>query len=315
MKRIKAIACVLTVAMLAGIFAGCSKTTKISTNKFIKACEKLKLEYFDFEDDYPELEDAEDGFYTYADKEMIEDGDVDIEDYLEGIGLDEIIDVDDVESFAVAAKCSGLEDVEDITAPEDVADLEIDGALALQITLTDDGYAEDIMGFIEDKLDDFGLDTDDLTKQEYFTSKKEGFIRFHVSVEKLGEIILDNDDIMDLIDMLMDSDDFEDLVNDLSGDVSVSIEVNGSNIFVLLGGSLNTKSTVLGSFVSAFGAANNPEKLPLNEDFTKDIVDCIVENIMGGFGSSGITEADWDDYDDWDYDDYDDYDDWDDEDD
>ena len=44
MKRIKVIACVLAATMLAGVFAGCSKTTKITTEKFVKACEKLKLE-------------------------------------------------------------------------------------------------------------------------------------------------------------------------------------------------------------------------------------------------------------------------------
>ena len=306
MKRIKAVACVLAVAMLAGIFAGCSKTTKISTNKFVKACEKLKLEYFELGEDEPDVDDAEDGFYTYMDAEMIEDDEDYVEDYFSSIGLDKVIDVDDVESFAFAIKCIGIEDVEDVEEPEDVADLMLDGAIAAEITLKDDGYAEDVMDFIDETLDDFGIDTKDLTKQEYYASKKEGFVRFHVDVAKLGEIVLDNDDIMDFIDLVMDADDFEDLLNELTGDVSISIEVNGSNIFILFGGSLNTKSTVLGSFNSAFGSAANPEKIPMNKDVTNDIVDIAVEKLLGGMGSYDYD--DWDDYDDYDWDDYDDYD-------
>ncbi|MCR4704163.1 MAG: hypothetical protein K5665_10935 [Saccharofermentans sp.] len=311
MKRIKAVACVLAVVMLAGIFAGCSKTTKISTTKFVKACEKLKLDYYELGEDEPDEDDAEDGFYTYMDAEMIEDDEDYVEDYFSSIGLDQIIDVDDVESFAFAVKCTGLGDVVDINDPEEIADLELDGAVAIQITLKDDGYAEDIMDFIDEKLDDFGISTKDLSNQEFYSSKKEGFVRFHVDVAKLGEIVLDNDDIMDIIDLVMDSDDFEDLVNELTGDISVSIEVNGSNVFVIFGGSLNTKSTVLGSFANAFGAATNPEKIPMNEDVTNDIVDIAVEKVLGGFGSYNYDDDDWDDYGDYDWDDYDDYD-WDD---
>lgn len=299
MKKIKAVACVLTVAMLAGIFAGCSNTTKISTNKFIKACEKMKLDYFEIGEDSPDFDDAEDGIYTYADRDMIDDDEEIVEDFLEALQIDDIIDIDDVDSFGFAAKCAGIEDAQDVSDPEDVADLELDGALAFEITLTDDGYAEDIMEFIDDKLDELGLDTKDLTKQEFLSNKKEGYIRFHIDVKKFGQLVLDNDDLMDLIDFFMDSDDFEDLVNDLSGDIAVSIEVNGSNIFVILGGSLNTKSTELNRFVSAFGAANNPMKVPMNEDVCEDIIDIAVEKVMSSFGSysSGF---DFDDYDDWD---------------
>lgn len=299
MKKIKAVACVLTVAMLAGIFAGCSNTTKISTNKFIKACEKMKLDYFEIGEDSPDFDDAEDGIYTYADRDMIDDDEEIVEDFLEALQIDDIIDIDDVDSFGFAAKCAGIEDAQDVSDPEDVAGLELDGALAFEITLTDDGYAEDIMEFIDDKLDELGLDTKDLTKQEFLSNKKEGYIRFHIDVKKFGQLVLDNDDLMDLIDFFMDSDDFEDLVNDLSGDIAVSIEVNGSNIFVILGGSLNTKSTELNRFVSAFGAANNPMKVPMNEDVCEDIIDIAVEKVMSSFGSysSGF---DFDDYDDWD---------------
>ena len=81
MKKIKAMACVLAVAMLAGIFAGCSKTTKLTTDKFAKACEKLKLENFDLYDGAPDEDDYED--YDYYDEEEDYDYDYDDEDYYE----------------------------------------------------------------------------------------------------------------------------------------------------------------------------------------------------------------------------------------
>ena len=43
MKKVKAMALVLAVAMISGVLAGCSKTTTIGTDKFTKVCEKLKL--------------------------------------------------------------------------------------------------------------------------------------------------------------------------------------------------------------------------------------------------------------------------------
>ena len=48
MKGTKTIALLLSATMLAGIFTGCAgKTTKITTDKFINACEKLDLKGFE----------------------------------------------------------------------------------------------------------------------------------------------------------------------------------------------------------------------------------------------------------------------------
>ena len=201
MKRIKAMAVVLTVAMLAVVFAGCANTTTISTDKFQKACEKLKLEEFDFEDDSPELDDVEDGFFAVADEDMVEEKEKDLEDMLKSFKLNGIIDTDDVESFAFAAKATGLDDIKDaMKDPEDIADLEVDGAVAFVMTLSNDGYAEDVMDAIEELLDDADIDVKDLSKQEYMASKKEGYFRCHIDIAKLAKIILENDDIMDLLE-------------------------------------------------------------------------------------------------------------------
>ncbi len=276
MKRIKAMAVVLTVAMLAVVFAGCAKTTTISTDKFQKACEKLKLEEFDFEDDSPELDDVEDGFFAVADEDMVEEKEKDLEDMLKSFKLNGIIDTDDVESFAFAAKATGLDDIKDaMKDPEDIADLEVDGAVAFVMTLSNDGYAEDVMDAIEELLDDADIDVKDLSKQEYMASKKEGYFRCHIDIAKLAKIILENDDIMDLLEEAGDKADidFEELLGALTGDVAFTVEINGKNIFFLAGGSLNTKPTILNSFASSFGVAMNPVKVPMNTKLIEEKLD------------------------------------------
>ncbi|MBR3340701.1 MAG: hypothetical protein IKG30_03685 [Clostridiales bacterium] len=304
MKKIKAIACVLTVAMLAGIFAGCSKTTKISTEKFAKACEKLKLEEYDIDDDdSPDEDDFEDGLYVIADQDYIEDNEDSMADMLDDMGLGGIIDVDDVKSMGIAMKLVGLSDIDNIEDPEDIEDATFDGALALVMEL-DNNYVGDVMDYVDDMLDQYDINTEDLSNKEYYVSKNDGFIRFHVDVSKLTKILLENDDLMDLVSAVYDEDDFEDLLKNLTGDAAVTVEVNGSNIFILVGGSLNSKPTVLNSFSSAFGVASNPLKLPMNNKFVEGLVQDTIDN-YGDLASSGG----YDDYDDYDFDDYDDYDD------
>ena len=291
MKRIKAMAVVLTVAMLAVVFAGCANTTTISTDKFQKACEKLKLEEFDFEDDSPELDDVEDGFFAVADEDMVEEKEKDLEDMLKSFKLNGIIDTDDVESFAFAAKATGLDDIKDaMKDPEDIADLEVDGAVAFVMTLSNDGYAEDVMDAIEELLDDADIDVKDLSKQEYMASKKEGYFRCHIDIAKLAKIILENDDIMDLLEEAGDKADidFEELLGALTGDVAFTVEINGKNIFFLAGGSLNTKPTILNSFASSFGVAMNPVKVPMNTKLIEEKLDDSLDTILSNVKNADI---------------------------
>ena len=297
MKKIKAIALVLAVAMLAGIFAGCSKTTKLTTAKFTKACEKLKLEEVDIEASGGEItDDIEDGIYCVADEEYIEDEPEQVKYILDDFGLGDVIDVDDVKSIGFAIKFKGVDDLDDLDDPEDIADAVVDGAFATIIEL-DNNYVGDVMDFAEDMLDTYGIDTKDLTNKEYFVSKNDGYVRFHIDIAKLMKIVLENDDIMDLVGTSYDEDDFEDLCKELSGDVAVTIDVNSSCVFILVGGSLNTKPATLNSFASAFGVASNPTKIPMNNKFIEGFIEDTIEN----YGDLA-----YDDYDDYDYDDYDD---------
>lgn len=283
MKKVKAMALVLAVAMISGVLAGCSKTTTIGTDKFTKVCEKLKLEEFELDGDSPEMDDLEDGIYAMADADYIEDNPEQLEDFLKQIRLDDVIDVDDVESFAFAAKCTGLEDAKDVVKdPEDIADLEVDGAVAFQMTLADAGYAEDVMEAIEDLLDEADISTKSLTGKEFFSSKKEGYFRFHVDIAKLATLVLENDDIEDYLGIYskMKDIDIEDILSGLKGDVAVTVEINGKNVFILLGGALNTKPTTLNSFAKSFGAACNPVSVPMNEKLIEEMIESAVDNYL-----------------------------------
>ena len=71
MKK-KLLSVLLAVVMLIGVLAGCSKTTGMNQDKFVKACGKLKLTELDI-DELDEIEEnIEDGFYFSGDEELIE---------------------------------------------------------------------------------------------------------------------------------------------------------------------------------------------------------------------------------------------------
>lgn len=296
MKKIKVLACVLTAAMVAGLFAGCSKTTTITTEKFAKACEKLKLEEFDLEDSAsPDYDDLEDGLYAVADEDYVEDNPEEIESFLNDLGIGEVIDADDVTSLAFAAKCSGAEDFSELSDPEDLPDQVVDGAFALQITLADD-YVGDAMEFVEDMLDQYDIDVKDLSNKEYYAGKKDGYFRFHIDVAAVSKILLENEDLMDMMDTIYDADDFEDIVSQLKGDLAVSFEINGNNIFIIAGVGFNTKASNLNAFSKAFGAAANPVSVPANKNVVQELIEDAVDNYGGLLSGAGS----YDDYDDWD---------------
>ena len=72
--------------------------------------------------------------------------------------------------------------------------------------------------------------------------------------------------------------DFEELLGNLKGDVAVSVEVNGKNVFILFGGALNTKPATLNQFAKSFGAAVNPVSIPMNEKLVEDMIEDAVDN-------------------------------------
>ena len=283
MKRAKIISCLVAASMVLGIAAGCGKTNKVTTEQFEKACDKLGCDEFDA-DDTPDADDIEDGIYIIMDEDDIEDNEDQINESLGLIGLDDVVEADDIESFGVFTKGNGFSDLEDFsynyTGLDDIEDLEIDFAVALQATLKDDDKCEDIMDFVEDLLDDYDLDVDDLRADEYYRSKTEGYLRVNIDIETLVQIALDNDDLMDLLDSLCsDSDEIVDMLESLSGNVCITMEVCGDSVIIVVGVGFNTESETVSDFCKAVGI-EDPSKLKTNEEFVESIVDSITKNVM-----------------------------------
>lgn len=258
--------------MLAGVLTGCSKTSGMNKDKFVKACEKLKLTELEI-DEMDEIEEnVEDGFYFAGDEDLIADKSKIIDTYLKIAKLSKAFDSDDIVSIAFAAKCAGYDDIKESEGPEDV---ELDGAFAFQMDFGQKDKAEDVMDGIAKLLKQVNIKTKKLTPKEYYVSKNEGYIRFHIDLEKFARIILDDDDLTDSLKDLYDVD-IEDTMEDLKGDIAVSVEIKGSNIFIFAGGAVNSEKKVYKDFVKAFGLATDPMSLPMNEEVADDMTELIV---------------------------------------
>ena len=282
MKRIKIISCIVTAAMVLGLAAGCSKTKKVTTESVEKACEALDYEEYDVDD----LQDAkldggdvDDGFYVIIDEDAIEDMADENESSLSSIGLDEVIEADDVESAALFIKGDGLEDfaddVDGLQDIENLGDAEFDLIIGMQATLKDDDKVEDIMDYLEDMLDEYDLDVDDLTAQEYYRSKTEGYLKFNIDIQDLWEIAQENDDLMDLFEEADMEDQIEDLFDSISGNICVSYQISGNNLIVVIGAAFNSKGDSLNDMCSKLGI-DNPSKLKTNEAFAEGIIDSLM---------------------------------------
>ena len=286
MKRIKIISCIVTTAMILGLAAGCSKTKKVTTESVEKACEALDYEEYDvgdLEDGQLEPGDIDDGIYVVIDGDDIEDLADENEASVSSIGLDEVLEADDVESAALFIKGDGLEDfaddVDGLQDIENLADAEFELIIGMQATLKDDDKVEDIMDYLEDMLDEYDLDVDDLTAQEYYRSKTEGYLKFNIDIQELWAIAQENDDLMDLLEEADMEDQIEDLFDSVSGNICVSYQISGNNLIVVIGAAFNSKGDSLNDMCSKLGI-DNPSKLKTNQDFAEGIVESIMDYAM-----------------------------------
>ena len=276
MNRLKAGAALVAVSMLAGVFSGCSKTAAVTTDVFAKACDKAGIEEIDFRESFgTNTEELEDGYYFVADEDDIEESAELIDRMLYSSDLLEVIDSDNIVSFGFAAKCNGIDELNDYIG-DSIKDIEIEGAAAMQMTLDKDDYAEDIMEYFADKLDTYDIGIKDLTAKEYYSSAKEGYIRLHIDLARTSELVMDNDDIMDFLKLTMGTNARK-LLKNMEGDLALSFEIKGENLFVIAGYAVNSDAAVYKDFVKAFGIKNDPMKLPMNEKFAQAIIDAAAE--------------------------------------
>jgi frataxin-like iron-binding protein CyaY len=299
MKRIKIISCIVTAAMVLGLAAGCSKTKKVTTENVEKACEALDYEEYDvddLEDGQLEPGDIDDGIYVVIDGDDIEDLADENEASVSSIGLDEVLEADDVESAALFIKGDGLEDfaddVDGLQDIENLADAEFELIIGMQATLKDDDKVEDIMDYLEDMLDEYDLDVDDLTAQEYYRSKTEGYLKFNIDIQELWAIAQENDDLMDLLEEADMEDQIEDLFDSVSGNICVSYQISGNNLIVVIGAAFNSKGDSLNDMCSKLGI-DNPSKLKTNEVFAEGIIDSLVSNVAKYMSYAYAAEAEY----------------------
>lgn len=299
MKRIKIISCIVTAAMILGLAAGCSKTKKVTTESVEKACEALDYEEYDvgdLEDGQLEPGDIDDGIYVVIDGDDIEDLADENEARVSSIGLDEVLESDDIESAALFIKGDGLEDfaddVDGLQDIENLADAEFELIIGMQATLKDDDKVEDIMDYLEDMLDEYDLDVDDLTAQEYYRSKTEGYLKFNIDIQELWAIAQENDDLMDLLEEADMEDQIEDLFDSVSGNICVSYQISGNNLIVVIGAAFNSKGDSLNDMCSKLGI-DNPSKLKTNEVFAEGIIDSLISNVAKYMSYSYAAEAEY----------------------
>lgn len=299
MKRIKIISCIVTAAMVLGLAAGCSKTKKVTTESVEKACEALDYEEYDvddLEDGQLEPGDIDDGIYVVIDGDDIEDLADENEASVSSIGLDEVLEADDVESAALFIKGDGLEDfaddVDGLQDIENLADAEFELIIGMQATLKDDDKVEDIMDYLEDMLDEYDLDVDDLTAQEYYRSKTEGYLKFNIDIQELWAIAQENDDLMDLLEEADMEDQIEDLFDSVSGNICVSYQISGNNLIVVIGAAFNSKGDSLNDMCSKLGI-DNPSKLKTNEVFAEGIIDSLMSNVAKYMSYAYAAEAEY----------------------
>ena len=272
MKNTKIAASLLAVAMLAGVFAGCSKTSDITAEKFVKACGMLGLEeYEDYLDSMPGLSDAEDGCYMVADDEdtiekLMEET---LKPFLILMDLDDDIEAEDITSISAAVKGTGFEDMKDYTSLDE---LKTNGAAAIQITLKKTDFAEEIIDGADDLLSIAGIRSKHFSDKEYLSSKSEGYIRLHVDLKSFAKAMSDNDTAVNEFRSIAGID-IDDFFGSSKGDIAASIDVKGGNIFILLGCAINSKASVYEDFLAAFGILNDAMKLSDNKAFYDDLAD------------------------------------------
>ena len=272
----------MAVAMTLGLFSGCTKTSNVTTEKFARICENMGLKEFDFEDEMPKPKDVEKGYYLIADEKEAEDYLDDnfgerLDEFASSFGFEGIIDTDTVKSFAFAAKCEGYKDFKNDFRLDKPGDAELDGAFAIQMTL-DGNHAGEFMESITDLADDYGISLEDLTDKEFYSSEKESYLRIHLDLTQVAGLAMDNDDLTKIINAGM-SDDLEDLIGGITGDVALSIEVNGPNVLIVGGGSFNEEPAVLRDFIKAFGLSSDPLKLPMNEAFVSGLIEVCADTV------------------------------------
>ena len=290
MKAKKIMAVLLAVSVI-GSVAGCAKVKKISEEDFISACESMGAEEVDPEDDEPDSDALEDGVYMIMDHDYLEEHEDDFTSALSSsVGMygvdvpdaDAILEIDDVEEIVVFAKMD--ENIDDISDSEDISDLDVDAVVGMHITLTDADKVEDIMNGLSDTLDEMGVNVEDLSSDEYYVGKNEGYLRFNIAAEDLIASFVDSDTAAYLA--LLDAD-IEEYLDGMTGDIAVATYINGEDMVIVFGAAVNNTVEYLDEFCG-YLKIDTPSKLDSNTTIAQAICDYIDDTIgkmLSGFSA------------------------------
>ncbi len=297
MKLKRVVALMLAASMLAAV-AGCSKVKKVTGADFVAACEKIGAEEVDYEDmNEVEESDLEDGVYSVLDSDDIADLYEDYESSASSSSMgtysvsvpdvESIVEADDLEEMTIFAKMD--QNFDDISDPEDIENLDVNGVVGIQMTLTDADMVEDFMDGIADSLDEYGIDVEDLSSDEYYVGKNEAYLRISVSAEDLVAAFLESETYgyLEMMDL-----DIEDALGSLTGDLAVATYINGENVVVLIGMGINNTTEYLDEFCGDLGLSS-PSKLPSNPEIAESICDTI-DDTLGSMLSSFAALASYD---------------------
>jgi len=278
MKFKKAMALLLTVSMI-GSVAGCAKAKSVSQEDFINACEQMGASEVDPDDNDVDDSDLEDGVYMICDSDFIEENmsSDSLSSYSSMTGsdipsVDSIIDPEDIEEAVIFARA--VQNIEDIEDPDDIEDLDINGIIGMHFTLTSDDLAEGIMENLADSLDEFNIDVEDLSSNEYYEGKNEGYIKIHIEAEDLVAAFMDSE-VYGYIESFAGSEiDLEETLGALTGCVGVAFYIKGENAVVILGAEVNSDESFIDDFCSEL-SVGNPCDLPSNVTVAESLCDYI----------------------------------------
>lgn len=292
MKLKKVVALMLAASMLAAV-AGCSKVKAVTGADFVAACEKMGAEEVDYEDmEDVEDSDLEDGIYCVLDSDAIAEVYEDYENSsssssmsMYGVSapdIDSVVEADDIEEATIFAKMD--QNIDDIESEDDIADLDVNVVIGIQMTLTASDMAEDIMEGMADNLDELGIDVEDLSSDEYYVGKNEGYLKVNVTADDLIAAFTESETYGYLEDM---DTGIEDIIDGLTGDICIATYINGENVVVVIGVGVNNTTEYLDEFCGYLGIPT-PSDLPSNTAVAEAVcekIDDTIGTLLASFAS------------------------------
>ncbi len=292
MKAKRIVAALLAVSMI-GSIAGCSKVKSADIDTFVDACEEMDVEQIEpdeFEDVDPD--EYTEGFYVLMDEDDLEDVDPMVWAMLRIYGLNFGIDEDDIEELAIVLKTNDMtESATSFESAEDIEDLDIDAFFATQITLSEPVDIEDMTDELDDMLDNFHLDIDELSSDEFRSSKNALRFTIRVDLSELAQAFLDSDVYEDLEDT-MDSE-FVEQLEKITGEIVFGLYAENENVVMIFGVSVNNDhSENTTEFTDALGFPSL-EDLPSNEAVVEAVIDRIESyaSLVGSYVSRAAAAA------------------------